>query len=93
MKMKMKTLEEISHDAFYKMQDYHQLTIDLIEKTEYLFNDIDDLEDKGILQSRLGALSYEINIIIEIFNPAFEIELEDLKCLSILVNDKNNELK
>ena len=91
--MKMKTLEEISHDAFYKMQDYHQLTIDLIEETEYLFNDIYDLEDKAIIQSRLSALSYEIDITIEIFNPIFEIELDDLKCLYILVNEKINELK
>lgn len=91
----MKTLEEISHNAFYKMQDYHQLTIDLIEETEDLFNDIydvEDSEDNGFLHSRLGALCYEIDNTIVIFNPVFEIELEDLKCLSRLVSEKINEL-
>lgn len=95
--MKMKSLEEISHNAFYKMKDYHQLTIDLIEETEDLFNDIYEDEEvsdeSGILQSRLGTLQYKIYNIIEIFNPVFINEFNDLNCLSILVEEKIKELK
>lgn len=30
----MKTLEELSHDSFYNMQNYSQITIDFIQELE-----------------------------------------------------------
>ena len=76
----MRTLQEISHDSFYKMENYHQLTIDLIEETERLFNDqIYTEEEKRERIEQLGAHSYDISTILEIFNFNYIQEIADLK--------------
>lgn len=35
----MTELQELSHDSFYNMQNYSQITIDYIEETEDLLNE------------------------------------------------------
>jgi len=83
----MKSIKEISHDSFYKMKDYHQISADLIEEAENLFNSIGDEEDSHIIE-QLGTLSYGIGNIIEVFNPVFEIEILDLKDLKEHIENK-----
>ena len=41
----------------------------------------------------LGELSYNIDIILEIFNPIHEIEISDLKDVLIHIENKIKELK
>lgn len=66
----MKTLEELSHDSFYNMDKYSQITIDFIQ----------DLED--ILQEdnkeELGALSYTISTVLDVLNPELKTDKEAL---------------
>ena len=93
----MKDLKQISNDSFYKMADYHQITIDFIQDTEDLFmsadKDINNITDRNQIIQLLGALNYKIIITLEVFNPNFENEISDLKDLEIHINNKIKELK
>ena len=84
----MRSLKEISHDSYYKMGDYHQITIDFIESAEDLFNcdAPEDEEEKRDLLNRLGCLSYDISVCLEVFNPEFKIEISDLKDIDSLID-------
>lgn len=79
------------------MEDYHQITIDLIQDTEDLFmsadKDIENITDRNQIIESLGALCYDILITLEVFNPNFENEISDLKDLEIHINNKIEELK
>ncbi len=87
----MKDFKQITHDSYYKMENYHQISIDLIEEAENLFNSLDE-EDRYVIE-QLRALSYDIGIVLEVFNPIFEIEISDLKDLDVHIDNKINELK
>jgi len=82
----MKTLKEISHDCYYKMERYHQVSIDFIEDAEDFFDTKPtDLEGQLELITNLNVLSYNIGICLEVFNPEFEIEISDLIDLTSLI--------
>lgn len=91
----MKDLKEISHDAFYKMEDYHQISIDFIEEAELLIENSDEESEQEIreLMEVLGALSYNIGTTLEIFNPIFENEISDLKDASTHIDNKMELLR
>lgn len=89
----MKDFKQISNDVYYKMHDYHQLTIDLVEEVDDTFNETPENKNELVeLVDRLGALSYAIRISLEIFNPIFEIEISDLKDLIVHIETKIDEL-
>jgi len=89
----MRDFKEISSDCFYKMGNYHQKTIDLIQETEELFNESPkNRDEENILIEKLGALSYEISTELEIFNPALEIEISDLKDILVHIEKKTSDL-
>lgn len=71
---------------FYRMQDYHQISIDLLQETEELFDESPDNEnERRELLDSLGSLSYNISIILEVFNPDFDTEISDLRHLESLI--------
>lgn len=49
----MKTLEELSHDSFYNMQNYSQITIDFIQELEDLIS-----AEYKVTAEEFGGLSY-----------------------------------
>lgn len=82
----MKTLKEISHDTFYKMGDYHQITIDFVQETEELFDESpENKEEQSQLVTNLNCLSYDVSVALEVFNPELEIEISDLKHILSLI--------
>ena len=83
----MKTLKELSNNAFYDMGNHHQITIDFVEDTEILFDTDTPTNDdeRNDLKIRLEALSYSIDITNEIFNPDFDVEISILKNLDSLI--------
>ena len=83
----MKTIEELSYDTFYKMENYHQITIDCVSEAEDLFNvdTPENKEEQRELLTSLGVLSYDISICLEVFNPEFKIEITDLTDLISLI--------
>ncbi len=85
----MRTLKEISHDAFYKMENYNQITIDFVNDVEELFNETpESREDQTELITSLNCISYDISVALEIFNPEYRIEIFDLKQILSLIEIK-----
>jgi len=82
----MKTLEEISHDSFYKMDKYNQITVDFVQSAEQLFDDSPDnkAEQKEFI-TELNVLSYGIGLALEVFNPQLENQISDLTDLLSLI--------
>lgn len=72
----MKTLEELSHDSFYNMQNYSQITIDFIQELE----DTLSAEYYGEREKEdvLGALSYTISTVLDVINPELKTDKEAL---------------
>ena len=82
----MKSLKEISNDTFYKMENYHQITIDFVQETEQLFDENPESEEeKTQLITNLNCMFYNIDSALEVFNPEFEIEISDLKQILSLI--------
>lgn len=82
----MRTLKEISHDVYYKMEHYHQITIDFVEEAEDLFSETPESEEEQTeLITNLNCLSYDIGVALDVFNPEFDIEISDLKHLLSLI--------
>lgn len=87
----METIEQISHETFYNMQKYSQLTIDFTEEVE----DVLDLEYETEQERRdeVGSLCYRIDLTLEIINPALEEDIKVLKQLQFILNDLLEEWK
>ena len=77
----MRNIEEISHDVFYGMKKYSQITIDYVEEAEDFING----EEEDIVG--LGAFLYDLNLLLEVINPALENDIKVLREIeSILEN-------
>lgn len=72
------SINEISDLVFYKMENYHQITIDLV-------SDVEDLLIKENFSSdEVGSLIYNIMILLEVINPSL---IYDIECLKNLKNE------
>jgi len=74
------TINELSSLVFYKMENYHQITIDLVSEAEHL------LMKEDLSSDDVGSLSYNISTLLEVINPTL---IDDIECL----NNLNNELE
>lgn len=82
----MTKLEQLSHDSFYNMQNYSQITIDFIQEAEDIIEiEWDNEEDKG---RELGGLSYKISTVFEVLNPALKTDKEALLKLIEIIEDE-----
>ena len=72
------TINELSELVFYKMENYHQITIDLVSDAEDL------LIKENLLSDEVGALCYNISILLEVINPNL---IDDIECLNNLKNE------
>ena len=85
----MTELQQLSHDSFYNMQNYSQITIDFIQEAEDIIEiEWDNEEDKG---GELGALSYKISTVLEVLNPALKTDKEALLKLIEIIEDNLND--
>jgi hypothetical protein len=75
----MRNIEEISHDVFYGMEKYSQITIDYVEEAEDFING--EEEDRV----GLGAFLYDLDLLLEVINPALEDDIKVLRELEILL--------
>lgn len=84
----MKTLEELSHDSFYNMDKYNQITIDYIEEVEEAFMSLGFREgfDRQDQKQELQAINYRISTIIDIISPALETDVNAFFSLSEIIN-------
>ena len=73
----METIDDLSRDTFYNMHKYSQLIIDLVEEIE------EDLQaiGEGIQDFPTEAWGYEIDLLLEIYNPELKDDIEMLNRL------------
>lgn len=74
----MKTLEELSHDSFYNMDKYSQITIDFIQEVEDLLNPDNYGKDNKVRTSKLESISYKISTVLDVLNPELKTDKEAL---------------
>ena len=88
MKKYLEEIEKIDNRVFYSMEKYSQKIIDLVEDISeklYRYNDEINLKKESV-----EALNYEIDILIEIWNPKFKDDLEVLYMLNNLIDNFSN---
>ena len=84
----MKTLKQLSHDSFYNMQNYSQLTIDLIQEVEDLY-----ASDYEVTPEEFGALAYRIDTILEVVDKTLEHDVKALEMLYFILNNETERNK
>ena len=78
-----KSIEEVSHEAYYKNSP-HQITIDLIERSEELINNMESYKDDSILdKDTVGSNLYQIGLVLEVINPELANDFEYLTQLQL----------
>jgi hypothetical protein len=74
-------IREISDKVFYRMGNYSQLIIDLVENVQQLY-----INDE-VTYENCGALHYDVDNVLEIIDPSRTYDVEALKELSELLKE------
>ena len=77
----MEILKQLSEDVAYNMQNYSQLTIDLIEEAEDLYN-------HNLDSVLLGSLAYRIDNILEVIDENRESDIKALETLYFILSNE-----
>lgn len=77
----MKTLEELSHHTFYKMENYSQLVIDLVEEVEETATYREGIDT-------LKSINYRVSNVLEIIDRSRVDDVEALELLSKIIDQK-----
>jgi len=90
----MRTIEQLSHDTYYEMEKYSQYTIDCVQDVESLL-DVRISGEYTEQQRNLDFAShaYNISLVLEIINPAFEDDILALRELEGILEDKLANVK
>ena len=85
----MTKLEQLSHDSFYNMENYSQITIDFIQEAEDIIEiEWDNEEDK---ERELGSLSYRISTVLEVIDLELGTDIEALSKLIEIIEEQLNK--
>jgi len=74
----METLEQLSHNIFYKMGNYSQLVIDLVEEVEEA-----ETYDEGV--DTLNSINYRVGNVLEVVDKNRIADIEALELLSKII--------
>lgn len=77
MKKYLENLKKVESDVFGNMGKTSQITIDVVQKIVHQLSR--DIEEYPIQRDELGAINYNINVLLEIFNPELKYDVEILK--------------
>jgi len=83
----MTTLEHLSHDSYYNMHNYSQLTIDFIQEAEDIFAENDWGKDRQY-KDEVGALAYKIDTILEVIDKSLEHDVKALETLYFILSNE-----
>jgi len=72
------SIKELSNLVFYKMENYQQITIDLVDEAEVL------LMEDNFSSDEIGSLCYNISTLLDVINPNL---IDDIECLNNLKNE------
>lgn len=77
----MKTLKELSHNTFYKMENYSQLVIDIVQEVEELYTYEEDMMS-------FGAMHYTVDNILEVMDRSRVHDIEALEAISDILGQE-----
>lgn len=81
----LEQLRKIESEIFYKMDKTSQKTIDIIQET---ISDLDrDVQEEPIERDELGAINYEIEILLEVWHPSLEYDIDVLKRFDNIIRE------
>lgn len=81
----LEELRKIDSDVFTNMGKTSQKTIDIVRET---IEQLDrDYEEEPIQRDELGAINYEIDILLEVWNKELEYDIEILKRVDKIITE------
>ena len=80
----METIDTLTSETFYNMHKYSQLILDLVSEVE---NDLQAIE-RGEQDFPTEAWGYEIDLLLEIYNPELKDDIEMLNRLKDVLYGK-----
>lgn len=73
-------IKDLSNTMYYEMQNYSQITIDRLSELE------DALNNQVLDKEELGAISYDISILLEAINPDLFNDIKALREMTEILN-------
>jgi len=90
----MRTIKELSHDTFYKMEKYSQITIDYVEIAENIITEeLDESYTQEDKNRDLSSTSADIYLLLEVINPELVDDINMLNELQSILEDKLKNVK
>jgi hypothetical protein len=87
----LEELRKIDSDVFTNMGKTSQKTIDIVQET---IKQLDrDYEEEPIQRDELGAINYEIDILLEVWNKELEYDIEILKRFDKIIAEWYKEVE
>lgn len=83
-------LQQLDSECSDNIEKASQKTIDFVQETVNQFNR--DFEEEPIQDDELGAINYEISILLEVWDPALKYDIEILKRLDATVTKCRKQL-
>jgi len=81
----LRELRKIDSEVFDNIGKASQKTIDLVQETiEQLDRCVDD---EPIRRDELGAMNYDIGILLDVWNPELKYDIEILKRVDKIIDD------
>lgn len=87
----LKQLRKIDSEVYTNMGKTSQKTIDIVQETiEQLDRDV---EEEPIRRDELGAINYDIDILLEVWNPKLKYDIEILKRVDKIIDDWGKDVE
>lgn len=83
-------LTSLERDVYNNMGNTPQIVIDMVQDVRREF--ARDQDESPITSDELGAAGYNIDVLLEVFNPELEYGIEVLKNLNRIVSDWENDV-
>ena len=87
----LKELRVIDREVYDNMGEASQKTIDIVQET---IAELDrDYEEEPIQRDELGAINYEISILLEVWNSELKFDIDILKRFDKIIEDWYNDVE
>ena len=83
MKKYIKQIQELESKVGKQMGNLLQITLDLVQNTEF------DLNKDNVSKDDIGSKLYEIDVLLEAFNPVYVLDIEIIKELQVILTEWN----
>ena len=87
----LKQIRELESEVFKNMGKCSQITIDWVQNTEIDLNREED--EDPITRDHLGSMSYNLSILLEVFDPKKKYDISILKRLNKIIENWSNDIE